>query len=707
MKSHSNFLHDLPATADAFGREHFAKNLAHSLVLPNNSPGLVVGIEGEWGTGKSTLIGFITKNLKENKKQNPIVIDFNPWMLSTTGALVEALIGQIAASIGKKISKGQKGINVSQKLINYIRLLKSLKYIPGLSWAGHAVEDAAKAGQETLDGIKKLLPDLDLSQKKDEVIKALKELNHPIIVVIDDLDRLTAEEIRIMIQAIKAVADFPQITYLLAYDPNIIARALADDEKSGLSYLEKIVQVAYPLAPLSRRQLKRFADGKIQELLNQLKITSRSYESDRYEEAIILMTQLSRHPRDVIRIANRLCLSLPATHGEVNAADVIAFEALTQRFPALRKVIHEHSADFTGHFYRGDLISEQDAIDWGVFLGSRKDEAEHTWLRHLPKDDGHDLQIVNKTCLFLFEKDKKDGDDYNPENRLRIADPDRLARLFNLTSIEEVPEAKEIHRLLMKPEELEKALNNQDDEQKLFLLNWMIAYVPSCEKPDIKGCIDKLTKISEQLTNQSLLTDIVANRISDLMSRLLRLRSSDHEQYFFNIVNNSLLSISVIILFIAVQNQGKWIIQPSDKVDTEQQLISCGELVDQATRIWSDRVRKSIRENSLFQEIYLHLILYRFAQFNGNDYSEAYTAIDQMCQTEKGLAAFLKYFKKESLFPDSQFTLIEDAEKLKQYILSSTFAKEYDWLIEVLSKEENIKKIREQQTIPNLPNTDS
>ncbi len=323
------------------------------------------------------------------------------------------------------------------------------------------------------------------------------------------------------------------------------------------------------------------------------------------------------------------------------------------------------------------------------------------------KDDGHDLQIVNKTCLFLFEKDKKDGDDYNPENRLRIADPDRLARLFNLTSIEEVPEAKDIHRLLMKPEELEKALNNQDDEQKLFLLNWMIAYVPSCEKPDIKGCIDKLTKISEQLTNQSLLTDIVANRISDLMLRLLRLRSSDHEQYFFNIVNNSPLSISVIILFIAVKNQGKWIIRPSDKVDTEQQLISCGELVDQATRIWSDRVRKSIRENSLFQEIYLHLILYRFAQFNGDDYSEAYAAIDQMCKTKAELAAFLKYFKKESLIHDSQFTLIEDAEKLKQYILSSTLAKEYDWLIEILSNEENIKKIKEQQKIHKLPNTDS
>lgn len=701
MTSHPNFLHDQPATDDAFGRESFAKNLARSLVLPNNSPGLVVGIEGEWGSGKSTLIGFITKHLREN--QTAIVIDFNPWMVSTTGALVEALIGQIAASINKSTNEGQNGIDISQKLLNYASLLISLKYIPGFSWIGLTAEDATKAGQEALDGIKKLLPNLDLAQKKKEVIEALQKLEHPIIVIVDDLDRLPAKEIRAVIQAIKAVADFPQITYLLAYDPNIIARALAENEKSGLSYLEKIVQVAYPLPPLSRRQLKRFADGKIQDLLKQLKINLQSYESDRYEEAIVLLTELSRHPRDIIRTTNRLCLSLPATQGEVNSADVIAFEALTQRFPTLRKAIHEHSTDFTGLFFRGDLISEQDAVDWGMSLGSREDEAEHTWLKHLPKDDEHDLQVANKTCLFLFEKQEKNGNDFRFEDHLRIADPDRLARLLSLTSIDEVPEVKDIHKLLMEPNKLETKLNREDSEGKLFLLNWLSAYAPSCEKPDIKGCIDKITKISQRLTNDSLLTKELTSGITDLMIRLLRLKSPNYEQCFQDIVNNSPLSISVIVLFIAVKNQGKWIIRPSDKVDTEQQLISSSKLVDQAMSIWLDRVRKSIQENNLFQEIYLHMILYRFAQFGDNDYSEVYAAIDRMCRTENGLDAFLKDFTRESLARDSHFTLIEDAEKLAQYIRSSSIAKDYEWLIDILSQEEIIKQIREQPTIPKLP----
>lgn len=215
----------------------------------------------------------------------------------------------------------------------------------------------------------------------------------------------------------------------------------------------------------------------------------------------------------------------------------------------------------------------------------------------------------------------------------------------------------------MEPEELEKELSNQDDEEKTFLLNWLIAHAPSCEEPDFKGCIDKLTKISGQLTNQSLLTGEVARRIGDLMLRLLRLKLSDFEQCLLDIVSTSLLSISEEVLRYAVLEQGKWIIRPHARISTERQLIPDSKLVDQAMKTWSDRVRESARQGDLYKEAQLHSVLYRFAQFNGNDYSEAYRAIDRMCQTEKGLAVFLKYFKKESLFPDSQFALIEDAEK--------------------------------------------
>jgi len=51
MTSHSGYIHDRPAKEDSLGRSHFAKALSHSLILPKDSSGLVVGIEGSWGSG--------------------------------------------------------------------------------------------------------------------------------------------------------------------------------------------------------------------------------------------------------------------------------------------------------------------------------------------------------------------------------------------------------------------------------------------------------------------------------------------------------------------------------------------------------------------------------------------------------------------------------------------------------------------------------
>lgn len=712
MTYHPGYIHDRPALEDSFGRSHFAKALSRSLVLPKGSPGLVVGIEGDWGSGKSTLIGFITKSLGEITSGVPIVVEFNPWMVSNTGALVEALIGQLAASIGKDLSNGKKGIETGQKLLNYVGLLKHLKYVPGLSWAGHAAEDipdlvrtvasvaaqGTEAGQKAIGDFKRLLPSLDISQKRAEVVAALDELDHPIVIVIDDLDRLPAEEIRAMIQAIKAVADFPRITYLLAYDRNVIARALAADEKSGLSYLEKIVQVAYPIPPSSQRQLKKFANDKVQDLLNELQITLRDFEQDRYEEAMTLLTKLSRHPRDIIRVVNRLTLSLPMTHNEVNAADVIVFEALSQRFPDLREAIRSHPVDFIGHPFRDDLIAVKDDFDWQEYLGDKdKDKAEQPWLRHLPKDK-HDQSISKKACLFLFSPQEKNGRRVIPENYLGIADPDRLARLFRMISIEDVPEAKEIHELLQYPAKLKNALHDIDDEQLRFLLEWMINYAPSCSTPDVKGCVKELAEASVKLTEQCRLTDELAKKFADLMERLLRRKISRYEDCFLDIANSAPLSISEGVVCTAAAEIGKWGDPHQHKVNDECQMISSSDIVDQAIKIWLARVRECIAQGNLYKEANLFSVLYRFAQFNNDAYEETYDAISKMCETDKGLAAFLKYFVEGSHFIGDRLMLAEDAEKFAQRIANSALKDEYHWLVELLGKEETIKFVQKQTT---------
>lgn len=707
------YISDRPADCDTLGRNHFAKSLAHSLLFVNAGDGLVVGIEGSWGTGKSTVIGFVKKQLLEGDDTDlkPIIVDFNPWMVSNTGALVEALITQIAASIHLDTKSPEKSIKAGQKLFGYIGLLKHLKYfkyVPGTSWVGNIAEvtaemaetvgDGVKAAQDELADMEKILPAFDLARRKAEVVDALRELDRPIVVIVDDLDRLPADEIRLTVQAIKAVADFPRTTYLLAYDREIIAKALGNgDPETGLSYLEKIVQVAYPIPPLFQHQLRKFVDRKLKELLTMLGLELCDYESTNYAKAVKLVTDLARHPRDIVRLMNRLILSLPATRNEVNSVDVIVFEALSQRFPSVRDSVHRQPTDFIGHAFRGDSDNEETEMDWEAWamLESEKKNDGPRWEKHLPIGES-ERGTAKRAFSFLFPTAPANNDK-EPEDELRMADPDRLARYFRMTSLDNVPEASEIHWALKNPDKLAAMLESSDAPELNFLLEWIFNYAPSCAAPNTYGSIDKLINAASDVESSGELTRDLAGLFTKVLDRLLRRSAPDGRSDCFNlIVTKASLSISERILLDAAADQGKWVVRPERVKSIESQLVPDSQVVDVAIETWSRRVKECVQQGTLSNEASMHGILYRFAQLNFA-YEEAYGAVTKICSTEDGLKKFLSAHTEDSPFNSiDSFGLVEDAQVLADRISASKLKDEYAWLTALITSVGYANPIKEQ-----------
>lgn len=708
------YLFDQPAKQDLFGRTSFADALSHSIVLPANSPGLIVGIEGAWGSGKSSILQFILQRI-EHVEQDAIVVKFNPWMVSTTGGLVEALIGQIAASIGAKLAYGEAGVKLGQKMLDYIGLLRHLrhmKYAPSLALSSigmsadivsaiaqnlaEASDAGTDAGQKGLEDIKKVLPTLDLTGKKDAVIKALTEINRPIIVVVDDLDRLPGAEIRTMMQALKAVGDFPRVTYLLAYDRRIVANALGNSEEEGMAYLEKIVQVAYPIPPLFQHQLRKFVETKVHELFERFNVSLLQFEAERLPEAVALIAQLSRQPRDVIRTINRLTLSLPATRGEVNVADVMVFESMSQRFPMLREAIHRHPSDFIGYSFRGDEMSRYDDLDWSSFVkGQRDGEREVAWANYVGADPAS-IKIAERACKFLFPGDKERSI-RKFEDHLRIADPDRLARLFRLTSLDDVPEAKTVHAMLQHPERLVDWLDCTRPDEVMNNLEWIENYLPSCESMNAEDVIHTLIALKLDATDKEDKHVHIVKQLGVVLERLLENIATGRAETFLFIVSAAPIAIAEKIVLRAAQDLGKWPIRPSERHPSEH-LIQSGEVVDDAIRVWCDRVRRQIEDKSLFNEPNIASILHRFGQLQGS-YTEVYAALSEFGQSECVLAAFLQTFGPEPAPREiTEFSLVEDPEILASRINASPYRDTYKWLVRFLSDDENAKAIRAQSS---------
>ncbi|WP_392476670.1 P-loop NTPase fold protein [Nostoc sp. C110] len=187
---------------DRLGYAPFAKNLAESICKMSPPDGLVMAVYAPWGSGKSTLLNFITYYLEQKREEEqPIIVPFNPWWFSGQEDLTRHFFDQLLAVLTEKWKSIGKGL---------------LKQIDSFADRVSTIPDAKAKIFATL--VRTVRQPKDVYKLKTEIEKTLKNQKKQILVVIDDIDRLTAEEIRQLFRVIKAVANFSNVIYLLLFD---------------------------------------------------------------------------------------------------------------------------------------------------------------------------------------------------------------------------------------------------------------------------------------------------------------------------------------------------------------------------------------------------------------------------------------------------------------------------------------------------------
>jgi hypothetical protein len=328
------------AQPDLLGRTAFAHRVATDFLLQVRKEPLVISIEGPWGYGKTSTLNLIKKKLKTSPAEHaPILVDFNPWLAGSVESLVEQFLVQLATAIGLS-DYGEDGKKAAKQLIGYSGIFSALKFVPGAEpWASLVGDILKSVGQATATASD--LRKLSLGKRKEAAAKALLNLDRPIVIFIDDLDRLTPAEAFEMVRVIKAVADFPRVTYVLAFDLAHIEAAL---KKAGIDraaeYLEKLIQVRLTLPVISNRSLQQLLNIEIGRLPKG--VIEPFQHSDPERLAWLYYKGLARlieTPRDINRIFNRLSLSALALAGEVAFADLFALEVLAVKCPSVYECI--------------------------------------------------------------------------------------------------------------------------------------------------------------------------------------------------------------------------------------------------------------------------------------------------------------------------------------------------------------------------------
>lgn len=203
---------------DLLNRKNLIQDLAESIQSYVSDERFVVGIEGAWGTGKTTFLNHLIDNI--SKHENFVIIDdFEPWLSESKESLLNNLLNTILVKSNLDISKRE--IDHFVKTISEAVLGKT--YVRPIVSVMENIEE--RRTSNIIEDINYLI---DRNDKK-------------IIFIIDNLDRLRPENVYLVLNIVNNVLNFNNLIVILAYDKKELGRGL-DSIDISPHYLDKIVQ---------------------------------------------------------------------------------------------------------------------------------------------------------------------------------------------------------------------------------------------------------------------------------------------------------------------------------------------------------------------------------------------------------------------------------------------------------------------------------
>ncbi|MDR4474381.1 MAG: P-loop NTPase fold protein [Nitrospira sp.] len=354
---------------DLLGRKSFVNAIAASIVGWKGSESLIIGLSGPWGSGKSSVKNMM-KEVLSSAEKNIQVVEFNPWQWAGQDQLGEAFFREIEIALGKSPSADNKksaakwrlysarlriGVVVTGVASHFVTALLSLISGAGLislitehfAWAlgavivGGLVLVARKALAKLaelavlwmeLKEANAAVYQLSTDEIKSQLREDLERLTRPILVIIDDIDRLTAPQICFLFQLVKTNGDFPNLVYLLLMERDIVEESLNSvTSGNGKNYLEKIVQVSLHLPVIARGTLLDVLEKETRGLLAAIDALNEEEES-RFSMALSYISPHFKTLRGVHRFMNVLAFELSILRGDsalsVDKIDLVGLTVL-------------------------------------------------------------------------------------------------------------------------------------------------------------------------------------------------------------------------------------------------------------------------------------------------------------------------------------------------------------------------------------------
>ena len=621
---------------DELNRGKFAKSLAKLILNTSPEHSLVVGVNGKWGSGKSSFLNLLDNELKELGKDEVIIIRFNPWNFSEIDHLIRMFFHEIKVGIGS--TGDERATAVGEALDKMGQLLAPLQIIPVV---GKVIEGIEKSGKAI-----KYLSDTSIEDLKAKINDKLEGINKKIVVLIDDLDRLSKEEIRLMLRLIRLNTDFRNTVYVVAFDKEVVEKALETEQGvSGYEYLKKIVQVSFDLPVVEKGFIIEKVEEYIKNLVTELNIFDKDDEDKLRKNLKKLYDDLDSAGffsffdtiRDVIQYTNSIALTLPAVEGQVNTTDFLLLEGVRVFCPeAYSKIYQVGSLMYDLSYKNYDENAEKETK-------AKFDNLFKEYYSSCSAD-------IKKIVYFLFPQFKREitnarWNDFGINKRLCV---ERFFEKYFILGVPEgflsIKEAEEALSVAGDSKKFEKKIldfgKRKLAEQFLDYINYhIVKWKPSNIEPTIHALLD----IGDQRLDgkdPSQFYDFISTIICRLLNKIKD--ESKREQILQKVIKKDRsLSLIINLLFIIEKHYCP--------LDGNKRLISSDKSIKTFEELALKRIRESAKNGSLINTPSLDLILYKWKEWGNKKDKEESEKYALKLKSEKDLWNSLPDEQKKSI----------------------------------------------------------
>ena len=319
-----------------------------------------LGIVASWGEGKSSFMGIMQRYLQQAQRE-VIIMHFNPWLYDKEAQLTKVFFEELRRTLAPYSSKLSKSID------SYAELLLAVDS----GWL--------KLAHELLRQ-----PQRNTAEQFDQLSRNIQELGRKVVIFIDDVDRLTREELLELFNLVRNSSNLPCLYFVLAYDKSYVLKTLQSEGEHMSRYPEKILQEEYPLPKLTPDKIWTVLERSLNETQfgKEDKEKKRGEKDDQAEDkenkVSMLLRELKKEGVNLpyhlttIRMVKRMANAFNSRYELLHKVgvvpfDLFIFELIYYVYPSVYDYLKELYQTHTNHTIR-ETPSIWDTANNQVFL---------------------------------------------------------------------------------------------------------------------------------------------------------------------------------------------------------------------------------------------------------------------------------------------------------------------------------------------------